>query len=32
MPVALVGPVFSPGGAIPSQYICDGADISPPLL
>jgi hypothetical protein len=23
--------VFSPGGAIPSEYTCDGADISPPL-
>ena len=31
MPLLLTSPVFSPGGAIPSEYTCDGADISPPL-
>jgi phosphatidylethanolamine-binding protein (PEBP) family uncharacterized protein len=31
MPLLLTSPVFSPGGAIPSEYLCDGADISPPL-
>jgi Raf kinase inhibitor-like YbhB/YbcL family protein len=31
MPLLLASPVFSPGGAIPSEYTCDGADISPPL-
>jgi phosphatidylethanolamine-binding protein (PEBP) family uncharacterized protein len=31
MPLLLASPVFSPGRAIPSQYTCDGADISPPL-
>jgi len=27
----LSSPAFSSGGAIPSQYTCDGQDISPPL-
>jgi Raf kinase inhibitor-like YbhB/YbcL family protein len=31
MPLMLVSPAFPPGGAIPSEYTCDGADISPPL-
>ena len=31
MPLLLASPVFSPGGAIPSEYTCDGADISPPV-
>jgi Raf kinase inhibitor-like YbhB/YbcL family protein len=31
MPMMLVSPAFPPGGAIPSEYTCDGADISPPL-
>jgi hypothetical protein len=31
MPLLLVSPVFSPGGAIPSEHTCDGADTSPPL-
>jgi Raf kinase inhibitor-like YbhB/YbcL family protein len=31
MPLLLASPVFSPGGAIASEYTCDGADISPPL-
>jgi Raf kinase inhibitor-like YbhB/YbcL family protein len=31
MPLLLASPVFSSGGAIPSEYTCDGADISPPL-
>jgi Raf kinase inhibitor-like YbhB/YbcL family protein len=31
MPLLLVSPVFLPGGAIPSEYTCDGADTSPPL-
>ncbi len=31
MPLLLASPVFSPGGAIPSEYTCDGTDISPPL-
>jgi Raf kinase inhibitor-like YbhB/YbcL family protein len=31
MPLLLVTPAFAPGGAIPSEYTCDGADISPPL-
>jgi Raf kinase inhibitor-like YbhB/YbcL family protein len=31
MPLMLSSPVFPPGGAIPAQYTCDGADISPPL-
>jgi Raf kinase inhibitor-like YbhB/YbcL family protein len=31
MPLALISPAFPPGGAIPAEYTCDGADISPPL-
>jgi len=31
MPLLLASPVFSPGRAIPSEYTCDAADISPPL-
>jgi Raf kinase inhibitor-like YbhB/YbcL family protein len=27
----LLSPAFPPGGAIPAEYTCDGADISPPL-
>jgi Raf kinase inhibitor-like YbhB/YbcL family protein len=28
---SLTSPAFHPGAAIPRQYTCDGADISPPL-
>ncbi len=31
MPLMLVSPAFPPGGEIPPEYTCDGADISPPL-
>jgi hypothetical protein len=31
MPLLLTSPAIPPGGEIPSQYTCDGADISPPL-
>jgi Raf kinase inhibitor-like YbhB/YbcL family protein len=31
MPLMLSSPAILPGGEIPSQYTCDGADISPPL-
>ncbi len=31
MPLILVSPAFAPGGAIPAEYTCSGADISPPL-
>jgi hypothetical protein len=31
MPLLLASPAIPPGGEIPSQYTCDGADISPPL-
>ena len=31
MPLLLSSPAFAPGDAIPSEYTCDGADISPPL-
>ncbi len=31
MPLMLASPAFAPGGAIPSEYTCSGADISPPL-
>ncbi|HJU17350.1 MAG TPA: YbhB/YbcL family Raf kinase inhibitor-like protein [Stellaceae bacterium] len=31
MPLLLWSPAFPPGGAIPSQYTCSGADLSPPL-
>ena len=27
----LSSPAFAPNGAIPSQYTCEGADVSPPL-
>ena len=29
--LTLSSPAFSPGGAIPHEYTCEGADISPPL-
>jgi Raf kinase inhibitor-like YbhB/YbcL family protein len=32
MPLLLSSPAFPPGGAIPSEYTCDGADLSPPLV
>ena len=31
MPLVLASPAIPPGSEIPSQYTCDGADISPPL-
>ncbi len=31
MPLMLASPAITPGGEIPAQYTCDGADISPPL-
>ncbi len=31
MSFALTSPAFTQGTAIPSQYTCEGADISPPL-
>ena len=31
MPFVLTSPAFAPGAAIPAEYPCDGADISPPL-
>jgi Raf kinase inhibitor-like YbhB/YbcL family protein len=31
MPFVLTSPAFAPDAAIPRQYTCDGADISPPL-
>lgn len=31
MPLMLASPAFPPGGMIPSEYTCNGADISPPL-
>ncbi|MGH7030877.1 MAG: YbhB/YbcL family Raf kinase inhibitor-like protein [Stellaceae bacterium] len=31
MPLVLASPAFAPGGAIPAEYTCSGADISPPL-
>lgn len=31
MAFILESSVFSNGGSIPSKYICDGDDISPPL-
>ena len=31
MPFILISPAFAPGAAIPAEYTCDGADISPPL-
>jgi Raf kinase inhibitor-like YbhB/YbcL family protein len=32
MPFVLISPAFAPGGAIPTEYTCDGSDISPPLV
>lgn len=31
MPIELTSDVFSEGGVIPSEFTCDGEDISPPL-
>jgi Raf kinase inhibitor-like YbhB/YbcL family protein len=31
MPLVLISPAFMPGAAIPTEYTCDGADVSPPL-
>jgi Raf kinase inhibitor-like YbhB/YbcL family protein len=31
MPLMLVSPAFASGAQIPTEYTCDGADISPPL-
>lgn len=31
MVLVLASPAFAPGGQIPTEYTCDGADISPPL-
>ena len=31
MPLLLASSAIPPGGEIPSQYTCDGSDISPPL-
>jgi Raf kinase inhibitor-like YbhB/YbcL family protein len=31
MPLMLASPAFVPGGAIPAEYTCSGADLSPPL-
>jgi len=31
MPFTISSPAFSPNGAIPAKYTCEGADISPPL-
>jgi len=31
MPLMLASPAIAPGGQIPTQYTCDGADISPAL-
>jgi Raf kinase inhibitor-like YbhB/YbcL family protein len=31
MPLMLVSPAFAPGARIPTEYTCNGADISPPL-
>ncbi len=32
MPLLLASPAFAPGGQIPVEYTCSGADISPPLI
>ena len=32
MAFSLTSPRFTPGGAIPTKYTCEGDDISPPLL
>lgn len=29
--MTLTSPAFEPGGAIPSRYTCEGANVSPPL-
>jgi phosphatidylethanolamine-binding protein (PEBP) family uncharacterized protein len=29
--IVLSSPAFRPGGAMPTRYTCDGADLSPPL-
>ena len=31
MPLVLVSSAFTPGGAIPRRYTCQGEDVSPPL-
>ena len=31
MAFALTSSAFSPGGAIPAQFTCEGSDVSPPL-
>ena len=31
MPLALTSSAFSPGGNIPVEYTCEGADRAPPL-
>ena len=31
MALMLASPAFAPGGQVPAEYTCDGADISPPL-
>ena len=31
MPLMLATPAFAPGGQIPAEYTCDGADTSPAL-
>lgn len=31
MAIKITSPAFQPNGLIPSQYTCDGQDISPPL-
>jgi Raf kinase inhibitor-like YbhB/YbcL family protein len=31
MDIALTSPAFAAGAAIPTQYTCDGTDVSPPL-
>ena len=31
MNLELTSPAFADGGAVPSRYACDGADVSPPL-
>ncbi len=32
MALTLTSPAFRPGGKIPSQYTCEGDDVSPPLV
>lgn len=31
MPLTLTSPAFAEGGAIPREFTCDGANVSPPL-